>query len=64
MVGLFLTFESLTIVPIGIYIYMSMFFLYLLHHYTPFQDINKNRMELLNETIVYFSMLLYLPFIK
>ena len=64
MVNLFLTFESLTIVPLGIYIFMNLFFLTAIASKKPFLDTDQNRIEFMNEMIVYISILMYLPFIK
>lgn len=64
MVNLFLTFESLTIVPLGIYIFMNLLFLSVIASKKPFLEKDQNRIEFMNEIIVYISILMYLPFIK
>ena len=64
MVNLFLTFESFTIVPLGIYIFMNLFFLSVIASKKPFLEKDQNRIEFLNEIIVYISILMYLPFTK
>ena len=55
MVNLFLTFESLTIVPLGIYIFMNLLFLSVIASKKPFLEKDQNRIEFMNEIIVYIS---------